>query len=114
MALATNEKDFDDSDFHNVALVYYKVKNYDKSIFYFNKAIALNAYDVDYFTNFASQNMDLKNWQKVKKIAEKALTIDPNDRMANYCMAIGLKFTGNETLSLEYENKAKQLTSEQT
>jgi len=112
-ALATNEKDFGDEDLHDAAIAFYKTKNYDKSILYFNKAISMNPNNVTYYNNFISVYMDLKDWQKVKEIAEKALSVDANDPMANMLMAVGLKFTGNESLALEYQNKANRLEAEQ-
>lgn len=113
LALATNEKDFGDEDLHDAAIVFYKNKNYDKAILYFNKAISLNSKIVEYHNNFASVFIDLKDWQKVKETAQNALKVDSNNVMANMCMAVGLKFTGNESQALEYENKAKQLEAAQ-
>lgn len=112
-ALATNEKDFGDEDFNDVAIVYYKLKNYDKAIAFANKAIAKMPSNVSFYLNLASTYMDLKNWQKVKETAQNALNVDANSPMANMYMAIGLKYTGNESLALEYEKKAKQLEVEQ-
>lgn len=112
-ALQTNEKDFGDEDFHNAAIVFYKTKNYDKSILYFNKAIAMVPNNVEYLNNLAATYVDLKNWQKVKETAQSALAVDANSPMANMYMAIGLKYTGNESLALEYEAKAKRLDAEQ-
>lgn len=112
-ALQTNEKDFGDEDFHDAAIVFYKTKNYDKAILFFNKAITMVPNNVDYRNNLASTYVDLKNWQKVKETAQDALNVDANSAMANMYMAIGLKYTGNESLALEYENKAKQLDAEQ-
>ena len=112
LALATNEKNFGDEDFHNAAMVFYKTKNYDKSIIYYKKAIEMTPNNVEYYNNFASVYVDLKEWQKVKEIAQAALTVDERSPMANMYMAIGLKFTGNENLAIEFENKAKKLDAE--
>ncbi len=112
-ALSTNEKDFGDEDFNDVAIVYYKTKNYEKSIMYSQKAIALMPNNIGFQLNLASTYVDVKNWQKVKETAQNALNIDANDAMANMYMAIGLKYTGNETLALEYEAKAKRLDADQ-
>jgi tetratricopeptide (TPR) repeat protein len=108
-ALATNEKDFGDEDFNDAAIVYYKLKNYDKAILYANKAIAKTPTNVNFHLNLASTYVDLQNWQKVKETAQNAINADANNPMANMYMAIGLKFTGNESKALEYETKAKQL-----
>lgn len=112
-SLATNEKDFGDEDLHDVAMVYYKTKNEEKSILFFNKAISLNPNNVEYYNNLAAVYMDLKNWQKVKENAQTALSVDSNSAMANMYMAVGLSKTGNQTQAIEYENKAKQLEQEQ-
>lgn len=111
-ALLVAEKYFDDDDFHNVGIVYYKTKNLDKAVLYFNKAIAKNADNVAYYNNPNGVYTDLKQWQKVKETAQSALAVDANSPMANMYMAIGLKFTGNTSLSAEYEAKAKQLEAE--
>ena len=113
LALATNEKDFEDEDLNDVAIVYYKLKNYEKAIAYSNKAIAMMPTNVTYYLNLASTYIDLKNWQKVKETAQVALSHDANNPMANMFMAIGLKYTGNESLALEFEAKAKRLDAEQ-
>jgi tetratricopeptide (TPR) repeat protein len=112
-ALVTNEKDFGDEDFNDVAIVYYKLKNYDKAIAYSNKAIAMMPSNVGFYLNLASTYTDLKNWQKVKETAQSALAVDDNSAMANMYMAIGLKYTGNTSQALEYEAKAKRLDAEQ-
>jgi tetratricopeptide (TPR) repeat protein len=112
-ALLTNEKDFGDEDFNDVSIVYYKLKNYDKAILYSNKAIAMMPSNIDFRLNLASTYIDLKNWQKVKETAQSALAVDANNAMANMYMAIGLKYTGNESQALEYEAKAKRLDTEQ-
>ena len=72
-SLATNEKDFGDEDLHDVAMVYYKTKNEEKSILFFNKAISLNPNNVEYYNNLAAVYMDLKNWQKVKENAQQQI-----------------------------------------
>jgi len=112
-ALLVAENEFGDEDFHNAALVFYKTKEYDKAVLYFNKAITLNPAAVNYYTNLASVYTDLKDWQKVKETAQKALSADDKNPMANMYMAIGLKFTGHETEAIEYQNKAKKLEEEQ-
>ena len=112
-ALSTNEKDFGDEDFNDLAIVYYKLKNYDQSISYSNKAIAMVPTNIDLRLNLASTYIDLKNWLKVKETARSALAVDGNNAMANMYMAIGLKYTGSENQALEYEAKAKQLDAEQ-
>ena len=112
-ALSTNEKDFGDEDFNDVAIVYYKLKNYDKAIFYSKKAIAMVPSNVSFHLNLASTYVDLKDWQKVKETAQAAINQDQNNAMANMYMAIGLKYTGNENLALDYEAKAKKLEAEQ-
>ena len=112
-ALAISENDFNDEDFNDVGIVYYKLKIYDKSISYFNKALAIMPSNVSVHLNLASVYMDLKDWQKVKEVAQGALDQDSNNAMANMIMAIGLKYTGNESLASEYENKSNQLAAEQ-
>ena len=112
-ALATNEQDFGDEDFHDAAIVYYKTKNYDQSIKCYNKAISLMPNNVDYRSNLASLYIDLKDWQKVKETAEGALSQNSEDPRANMMMAIGLQYTGNQTLAAEYEAKAKRLSEQQ-
>lgn len=111
-ALSTNEKDFGDEDFNDVAIVYYKLKNYDKAILYSNKAILMMPSNVGFYLNLASTYVDVRNWQKVKETAQSALAVDANNAMANMYMAIGLKYTGNASQALEYEAKAKRLATE--
>ena len=112
-ALLTNEKDFGNEDLHDVGIVFYKLKNYEKAIIFIKKAIALNRNDANYFVNLASVYLDKKEYQNVKQTAEMALKVDSNNSMANMFMAIGLKYTGNETLAIQYEEKAKQLDKNQ-
>ncbi len=112
-ALATNEKDFEDDDFNNAGIVFYKTKNYDQAISCLNKAIAKNPKNSDFYVNLASVYMDKKDWQAVKQTAENGLKVNSNHPMTNMFMAIGLKYTGNENLALEYEAKAKRLDAAQ-
>lgn len=112
-ALSTNEADFYDTDFHEAAIVFYKNSEYEKAIKYYNKAISINPENVDYRSNLASVYIDLKDWQKVKETAQGALSQNSEDARANMLMAIGLKYTGNETLSADYEAKAKRLSEQQ-
>ena len=112
-ALASNEKEFNGEDYETAALVFYKFKEYNKSIQYFNKAIALQPNNVNYINNLCSVYIDLKDWQKVKETAEISIKNGTEDPMAHMLYAIGLKYTGYEALALEYEKKAKQLEQEQ-
>ena len=112
-ASLVGEKGFDGDDLHIPAIIFYKTKNYQKSVEYFQKAIAKKPGDIMFRCNLASVYIDLKDWQKVKETAEGALALDPNSPMSNMYMAIGLKWTGNESLALEYEAKAKRLDAEQ-
>lgn len=113
LALSTNEKDFGDEDFNNVALVYYKVKNYDKAILYFEKALAMQPTDVDYRNNLCGVFVDQKNWQILKETAETSIRNGTDSPMAHMYYAIGLKYTGFESLAIEYEKKAKELEANQ-
>ena len=108
-----DEKNFDGDDLQIAAIIFYKTKEYQKSAEYFKKAIAKKPGDINFRCNLASVYIDLKDWQKVKETAEGALDLDPNYPLSNMYMAIGLKWTGNETLGLEYEAKAKRLDAEQ-
>lgn len=112
-ALVNNEKDFTDSNFHESAIVFYKTKNYDKAIIYFNKAIALNPNNVEYYNNLSSVYLTLKDWQKLIETAQKALNANDNSPIANMYMAIGLNNTGNSSKALEYQARAKRLDAEQ-
>ena len=107
------EKDFDGDDLQIPAIIFYKTKNYQKSVEYFQKAIAKKPGDINFRCNLASVYIDLKDWQKVKETAEGALALYPDYPLSNMYMAIGLKWTGNERLGLEYEAKAKRLDAEQ-
>lgn len=108
-----DEKNFDGDDLQTAAIIFYKTKDYQKSAEYFQKAIAKKPGDINFRCNLASVYIDLKDWQKVKETAEGALDLDPNYPLSNMYMAIGLKWTGNERLGLEYEAKAKRLDAEQ-
>jgi tetratricopeptide (TPR) repeat protein len=112
-ALSTNEKDFGDEDFNNVAIVYYKLKNYDKAILYFGKALAMQPSNVDYRNNLCGVFVDQKNWQILKETAETSIRNGTDSPMAHMYYAIGLKYTGFESLAIEYEKKAKELEAEQ-
>ena len=112
-ALATNEADFEDEDLHEAAIIFYKNLDYDKAIKYFNKAISLAPSNVDYRSNLASVYMAQKDWQKVKETAQGALSQNSEDPRANMMMAIGLQYTGDQTLAAQYEAKAKRLSEQQ-
>ena len=108
-----DEKNFDGDDLQLAAIIFYKTKEYQKSTEYFKKAIAKKPGDINFRCNLASVYIDLKDWQKVKETAEGALALNPNYPLSNMYMAIGLKWTGNESLGLQYEVKAKRLDAEQ-
>jgi tetratricopeptide (TPR) repeat protein len=112
-ASLVDEKEFDGDDLQLPAIIFYKTKNYQKAIEYYHKAIAKKPSDINFRCNLASVYIDLKDWQKVKETAQGALDLDPNYPLSNMYMAIGLKWTGNERLGLEYEAKAKRLDAEQ-
>lgn len=112
-AALIGEKEFDGDDLQMAAIIFYKTKEYQKSVEYFKKAIAKKPGDINFRCNLASVYIDLKDWQKVKETAEGALDLDPNYPLSNMYMAIGLKWTGNERLGLEYEAKAKRLDAKQ-
>lgn len=113
LALSTNEKDFGDDDFNNVAIVYYKLKNYDKAIFYFEKAIAMQSSNVEYRNNLCGVYIDQKNWQKLKETAETSIRNGTDSPIAHMYYANGLYHTGFESLAIEYEKKAKELEAAQ-
>jgi tetratricopeptide (TPR) repeat protein len=112
-ASLVGEKEFDGDDLQIPAIIFYKTKSYQKAVEYFQKAIAKKPGDINFRCNLASVYIDLKDWQKVKETAQGALNLDSNYPLSNMYMAIGLKWTGNESLGLEYEAKAKRLDAEQ-
>lgn len=112
-ALTTNEKDFGDEDFNDVAITYYKVKEYYKAILYFNKAILIAPDHIDYKNNLCSVYIDIKDWQKLKETAELCIRAGTDSPESHMYYAIGLKYTGFESLAIEYEKRAKELAAAQ-
>jgi Tfp pilus assembly protein PilF len=112
-ALAIAEKDFDGDDLNIAGIIFYKNKDLDKAEELLLKSTAMNPNNVSVFNNLASVYVDQEKWQKVAETASLALKADENDPMANMYMAIGLKYTGNESQAFEYEAKAKRLDTEQ-
>ncbi len=112
-ALATNEKEFTAQNFNDASVVEYKLKNLDRSILFCEKAIALEPTNIDYRNNLCGILIDQKKWQKLKENAEVSIRNGTDSPMAHMYYAIGLKYTGFESLALEYEKKAKQLEAEQ-
>jgi len=112
-ALAADGHDFYGEDYHDLAIAYYKVKDYAKAEANFKRAIAMVPEDVDYRCNLCSVYMDLQNFEMVKATAKDALAQNSEHPLANMFMAVGLNNTGNPSLAAEYEAKAKRLDAEQ-
>lgn len=112
-SLATNEKDFDATDFEKVAMVYYKTKDIDKAISYYIKAIALVPNNVGYQTNLAGIYLEKGDWQKMKETSEAALALNSEDKYANMYMSVALFKTGNEEKAAEYQAKAKRIEAQE-
>lgn len=112
-ALVIAEKDFDGDDLNIAGIIFYKNKDLDKAEELLTKSIALNPNNADVYCNLASIYMDQEKWQKVAETADLALKADENNAMANMYMAIGLKKTGNESMAIRFQEKAKRLEAEQ-
>jgi serine/threonine-protein kinase len=112
-ALAVGEKDFDGDDLNIAGIIFYKNNDLGKAEELLSKSIALNPNNADVYCNLASIYMDQEKWQKVAETADLALKADENNAMANMYMAIGLKKTGNESMAIRFQEKAKQLEAEQ-
>lgn len=100
----------DGKDYNSAGIVAYRLKDYPRATLLFDKAIALSPNDVGFLCNRASLAIDLKAWDDVYTYANRAITANPNNALANGMMAVGVKFTGRgEALSNEYYEKAKKL-----
>jgi tetratricopeptide (TPR) repeat protein len=108
-ALAVSEKDFYADELHELGVVYYKLKLYEKAEQFIKKAINLVPNNITYRVNLCSVYLDLQQYSLVKATAQDALAVDSENPLANMFMAIGLQYTGNESLAMEYEAKAKRL-----
>ena len=112
-AITSNPDKLSSNTYGNAGIVEYKLKNFDAAINYLTKAIAMDQQSVEHRYNLATIYVDLKDFSRVKQIAEQLLAMNSEDAMANMYMAIGLKYTGNENLALDYQAKAKKLEAEQ-
>ena len=111
--IAAGEKYFEAEDFHNMAVAYYKTQNYDKAIYYYNKAITMAPGNIDYLDNLAAVYNTQENYEMLKQTARLALAANSSDPWANKYMAIALFNTGQESLANEYNEKALKLAAEQ-
>ena len=112
-AITSNPDKLSSNTYGNAGIVEYKLKNFDAAINYLTKAIAMDQQSAEHRYNLATIYVDKQDFSKVKQIAEQLLAMNSEDAMANMYMAIGLKYTGNENLALDYQAKAKKLEAEQ-
>lgn len=97
-------------DYHNAGLVYYKIGNLQKAIFFLDIALKKSPKDVIFLVNRANMAMDAKDWDSVIALSARALAVDENNALANMYMAIGLKWgPKNLEKSAKYERKASEL-----
>ncbi|MGQ2982518.1 tetratricopeptide repeat protein [Flavobacterium sp.] len=113
-ALAAGDDYFGTEDLHNLAITYYKTRQYDKALLYFKKVIAQIPQNTDFRNNMAAVYEAQQNWQLLKETALANLAINSEDPWANKYYAIGLANTGQESLANEYNEKAIRLGKEQS
>lgn len=66
----------------------YLAKQYNESINYYEKAIALKPYGIEARLGSVKPLSALENWEKVKKQYLEILTIDPQNTLANYWLGV--------------------------
>ncbi len=100
-------------DLNTAGIVAMKLRDYPRAITLMERAMAADPRDVDFVNNRASIAMEQKAWEDVYNYAQKAITIDPNNALANGMMAVGISKTNRgEAISAEYMEKAKRLEAE--
>jgi tetratricopeptide (TPR) repeat protein len=70
------------TDYLNLSLAYYNMGNYEKCIFYCEKALKVKANYADAYSNMAASYNKLEQWEKGIEASKKALAIDPNHKYA--------------------------------
>lgn len=97
-------------DYHNAGLVYYKIGNLQKAIFFLDIALKKNPENVGFLINRANMAMDAKDWDALIALSARALAIEETSALANMLMSIGLKW-GPKDLerSAKYERRANEL-----
>ena len=65
-------------------LTYYELKQYEKAIEDYNKAIELNPNDAEVYTNRGNPYYKLKRYEKAIEDYSKAIKLNPNDAVAYY------------------------------
>ncbi len=108
-ALTYGEEYFGPEDLNNMALAFYKTKNYESALIYFKKLVAISPDITDYRNNLSSVYEAQQNWEMLKQTALINLAINSEDPWSNQYYAIGLINTGQETLANEYSQKAMRL-----
>ena len=86
---------------HFAGLIALQQKKLDKALTYFNKAIAVNPNDANYYNHMAVAHCELNNYQEGVECYKKAVKLQPNFAEAHYNLAIALakieNFTEAET-----------------
>jgi len=83
-------KNYSPLPYFEIAKLYFKNKNYIKSIFFVQKAIKIEN-RVEFYKLLADNYIALKKYKKLKNIIDKPLTKNPNDIKLLYYKAIILK-----------------------
>jgi len=66
----------------------YLAKQYNESITYYDKAIALKPYGIEARLGCVKPLSALEDWEKVKRQYLEILTIDPQNTLANYWLGV--------------------------
>ncbi|MBP8067601.1 MAG: tetratricopeptide repeat protein, partial [Pedobacter sp.] len=70
------------SDYLNLSLAYYNMGDFEKCIFYCEKALVLKPDYADAYSNMAASYNKLAKWEKGIEASKKALDIDPKHKFA--------------------------------
>ncbi len=81
-ASEVENRELNANDYLNLSLVYYNMGDYEKCIFYCEKALVVKPDYADAYSNMAASYNKLKQWDKGVEASKKALAIDPNHKFA--------------------------------
>lgn len=80
--MEVENRELNATDYINLSLVYYNLGDYEKCIFYCEKALVVKPNYADAYSNMAASYNQLKQWDKGIEASKKALAIDPNHKFA--------------------------------